>query len=314
MENKKEETITEDMITEETSVENNGLSLKSNDKVKDTLFRTLFSDKKKLLSLYNALNGSNYEDENLIRINTLEQVIFMRWKNDVSFIIKDSLNLYEHQSTPNPNMPLRCFYYINDLYHKETYQEDLYSSRMFNIPTPQFIVLYNGTDTQEEKFEYKLSDMFTNKTENPALELKVMVYNINKGMNEDVKNACEALKGYMICVDKIRDKVNQGMSSTDAVIQSINECIEEDVLRDFFLEHKEIAMNACLYEYDEQKHIKNEKNISFEEGLAEGEERKQYDIVLRMLEKNVPLKNIADYLDVSIDYIKQIEAELLAKA
>ena len=69
-------------------------------------------------------------------------------------------------------------------------------------------------------------------------------------------------------------------------------------------------MHSCLYEYDEEKHIKNEKNISFEEGIAQ----EKHDSVLRMLEKNVPLENIADYLDVSIDYIKQIEAELLAKA
>ena len=173
---------------------------------------------------------------------------------------------------------------------------------------------YNGTERLEEKFEYKLSDMFEQKTENPALELKIMVYNINRGMNEDIKNACKALKEYMILVDEIRDTLKAKMHKNDAINKAINDCINNNVLKGFLLRNREAVMHSCLYEYDEEKHIKNEKNISFEEGKEEGKSEEKRDSVLRMLKRHKDIEEIAGDLDVSIDYIKQIEAELLAKA
>ncbi len=301
-----------------TTQKKNGTKVAMDDKYKDRVFRMLFNNKKNLLSLYNAFNGTNYKNENEIEINTLENAIYLSKKNDVSFIFRFSLNIFEHQSTPNPNLPLRDLYYVTDMYNRDHAEDDIYSSRILKIKAPYFIVLYNGTERLEEKFEYKLSDMFEQKTENPALELKIMVYNINRGMNEDIKNACKALKEYMILVDEIRDNLKAKMHKNDAINKAINDCINNNVLKGFLLRNREAVMHSCLYEYDEEKHIKNEKNISFEEGKEEGKNegiaQEKHDSVLRMLEKNVPLENIADYLDVSIDYIKQIEAELLAKA
>ena len=237
---------------------------------KDTVFRMLMKNRKNLLSLYNALNGTAYEDENEIEINTLENAVYMSHKNDVSFIFRFSLNLYEHQSTPNPNMPLRDLYYVADIYHRDYSGEDLYSSKMIRIKTPRFVVFYNGRDIQEEYFEYRLSDMFENNDKNPDLELIVRVYNINSGMNEKLKDACSVLKEYMIYVDKIRRYNTEETTLEEAVTRAIDECIKENVLKDFLTRNREAVMFTSLYEYDEEKHIKNEKKISYEDGVRDG--------------------------------------------
>ena len=296
----------------------NGTKAAMDDKYKDRVFRMLFNNKKNLLSLYNAFNGTDYKNENEIEINTLENAIYLSKKNDVSFIFRLSLNIFEHQSTPNPNLPLRDLYYVTDMYSRDHAEDDIYSSRILKIKTPYFIVLYNGTERLEEKFEYKLSDMFEQKAENPALELKIMVYNINRGMNDEIKNACKALKEYMIFVDEIRDNLKAKMHKNDAINKAINDCINNNVLKGFLLRNREAVMHSCIYEYDEQKHIKNEKNISFEEGktegIAAGMAQEKYNSVVRMLKRHKDIEEISGDLDVSIEYIKQVEAELFAKA
>lgn len=79
---------------------------------KDTVFRRLFQEKKHLLELYNGLNGTSYENEEDLEITTLDSAIYMGMKNDISFILMSEISLYEHQSSINPNMPLRDLLYI----------------------------------------------------------------------------------------------------------------------------------------------------------------------------------------------------------
>ena len=119
-----------------------------NRKYKDTLFRLLFSERKHLLSLYNAVNETNYTNEEDLEINTLENVIYLKMKNDISFLFGFSLNLYEHQSSVNPNMPLRDLFYVADLLQKIVKDKNLYSSCLVGIPTPKFVMFYNGTDVR----------------------------------------------------------------------------------------------------------------------------------------------------------------------
>ena len=146
---------------------------------KDSVFRALFRDKKALLSLYNAVNGSAYTNTEDLEIYTLENAIYMNMKNDVSFLFDCSLTLYEHQSTYNPNLPLRDLFYMADLLKRYTVGMNLYSSAKVRIPTHRFVVFYNGTDWKEEKKVLCLSDLFLQPTDNPDLELRVMMCNIN---------------------------------------------------------------------------------------------------------------------------------------
>ena len=155
----------------------------ANRKYKDTIFRMLFSDKKNLLSLYNALNGKNYSDCDKLEIVTLENAIYMSMKNDLAFILDLDLFLWEHQSTYNPNIPLRDLMYIAKEYEKYIKEKgiSLYSSRQKKIPAPQFIVFYNGNRKIGDRMEHRLSDAYETVRGEPALELKVLVININEG-------------------------------------------------------------------------------------------------------------------------------------
>ena len=126
-----------------------GNTATANRKYKDTVFRMLFSDRKNLLSLYNAINETSYTDAAQLEIVTLENAIYMGMKNDLAFIINTNLFLYEHQSTYNPNMPLRDLFYISSEYQKMVDWKSLYTSTRLRIPTPNFIVFYNGTEKKK---------------------------------------------------------------------------------------------------------------------------------------------------------------------
>lgn len=155
-----------------------------NREYKDVLFRFIFKEKKRLLELYNAVNGTHYEDESQLEIVTLEDVIYMSVKNDVAFVVGSQIHLYEHQSTWNPNMPIRCLIYIAKEYDKLIIKKSLYSRKLQKIPTPRFVVFYNGEAKQPEKQTLSLSSAFETPVEEPELELKTTVYNINYGKNK----------------------------------------------------------------------------------------------------------------------------------
>ena len=162
---------------------------------KDRVFRLLFKDKKRLLELYNGLNGTNYSNEEELTINTLENAIFIKMKNDLSFIIDSNMCLYEHQSSACPNMPLRGFLYLADLYKRQVRNVDLSASKLIKIPTPHYIVFFNGQGNKREEFTMKLSDAFENDTDG-CLEMVVRVININFGYNQELFDKCRTLYEY----------------------------------------------------------------------------------------------------------------------
>lgn len=148
---------------------------------KDRIFRMIFKEKREFLDLYNAMNGTHYTNPDELTVTTLDNAIYLGMKNDVSFLLQDTLSLYEHQSTDNPNMPLRNLLYVSDIYSQLTWTADLYGSRLVRIPEPRFIEFYNGTKELPERCERKLSDAYANPTDSPALELTTTVLNINPG-------------------------------------------------------------------------------------------------------------------------------------
>ena len=171
------------------------MNLKLNRKFKDTLFRKVFNNKRDLLSLYNALNNTEHTDESLITINTIEDAIYIGYKNDISFIINSELNLYEHQSSVNPNMPVRGLIYFAELYKGYIDQNNLliYNERLVKLPFPRYVVFYNGTEDEPEEQELRLSDSFEKVLEGevqrtdiveaeankPSVEVTVQLLNIN---------------------------------------------------------------------------------------------------------------------------------------
>ncbi|MBQ8413250.1 MAG: hypothetical protein IJX12_06570, partial [Lachnospiraceae bacterium] len=193
---------------------------------KDTVFRMLFSAPEHLLQLYNAVNDTKYDNPDDLTITTLENAIYMSMKNDISCVVDMRLNLYEHQSTVNPNIPLRDLHYVSDTFLQFHTNKDIYSSRIISLPNPRFIVFYNGTDPQPAIKEMRLSDAYVHKEDEPQLELIVTQININPGYNDQLLSSCPILGEYMTYVDRVRT-YQKRMPLSDAVEQAVDECIQE---------------------------------------------------------------------------------------
>ena len=275
-----------------------------NRKYKDTFFRMLFREKRELMQLYNAVNGSSYTNEEELQIVTLENAVYMNMKNDLAFVIDFHLNLYEHQSTGNPNMPLRNLLYVSRQYQAIVREESLYSRKQIKLPTPHFVVFYNGSQRQPERWEQRLSDAYHSREKEPELELKVTVLNINQGNNESLKEQCETLKQYMQYVERIRKYADsRGLSLQEAVERSISECIREGILADFLARNRAEAMSVCFFEYDEEKEIEKYKRAEREyirgevkeELRGEVREELERELLLRMKASDVSLSQMAQY-------------------
>ena len=236
---------------------------------KSTVFTMLYADKSNLLDLYNAMAGTHYTDPELLEINTLENAIYMTIRNDVSFLIDGRLSLYEHQSTSNPNLPLRFLLYISHLYSRMTKDENLYGTAKVRIPAPEFVVFYNGREQMPERDILKLSDLFMVNDRPIKLELEAVVLNISGENNRELKAACQTLREYAIYTDKIRQYTEE-MSLEEAVDRAIRECIREDILREFLENHRMEARAMSIFEYDQEKHMRQEREAAWKAGIEEG--------------------------------------------
>ena len=247
----------------------NNVSLPVNRIYKDRLYKMIFNNKSELLKLYNAINGTHYNDPAMLTITTLDNAIYMTMENDLSFIIDMRLALYEQQSTVNPNLPLRFLMYITDIYSAYTKDMNIYGSKKVQIPLPSFVIFYNDVKSQPDRTEFLLSELFHPTTDQPALELKAVMLNINKGHNQELMNACHTLRDYSEYVARIRT-YSAEMPLTDAVEKAITECIHENILRDFLLENRVEAKAMSIYEYDEEKTLRMFREEGYEDGERNG--------------------------------------------
>ncbi len=246
-----------------------------NRQYKDRLWRMIFNNKKDLLQLYNAINHTDYQNPDDLEVNTLEDVFYLSMKNDVSFLVGGTMNLYEHQSTFNPNMPLRGVFYFSRLY--EGYVADnnlmIYHEKRVRLPKPKYIVFYNGTKNQPDSMELKLSDCFENTdNEAPCLECTATMLNINYGHNQELLKHCRRLKEYSIFVQCVREYIQSESSVEDALEKAIDTCINQDVLADFLKKHRAEVTNMILTTYDKDLYEKTLKEDAREEGRKEGME------------------------------------------
>lgn len=280
---------------------------------KDTVFCMLFHNKRRLLELYNALNDTCYTDPEALEIVTLENAIYMSMKNDVSCLLDMRMQLYEHQSTVNPNMPLRDLMYVCAQYEKYILKKDIYSRKLLKLPTPRFIVFYNGSEQQPEQKELRLSDAFEIPEENPSLELRVTQYNINPGYNEELLAKCPTLFQYMQYVEQMR-KYLQDYPLEEAVQHAVTYCIANGILKEFLLENKAEVIKMTIFEYDEELHKKTLHDEGYEDGFSDGfndgfnggELSTLAKQICRKLTKNKSPETIADELEEDIDIVKRI--------
>lgn len=251
---KKEETQKKEMVTLK-PMRDAVFEMTPNRMYRSRLFAMIFREKKELLELYNAVNGTHYDDPDLLEINTLENAIYMSMHNDVSFLIDSRLSLYEHQSTYSPNLPLRYLLYVADLYSAMTRNENLYGTKAICIPSPRFIIFYNGEKERPDIEILRLSDAFSAYEEEKSLELTATLININPGHNEELKKVCRTLKDYAEYTARVRTYTKH-MPLEQAVERAITECIQEDILADFLAKNRAEAMSMSIYEYDQEKHMR----------------------------------------------------------
>ena len=286
---------------------------------KDTLFRMIFSTKENLLSLYNAVNHSNYTDPAELEIVTLKNALYMNVKNDQVFLLDMQLNLYEHQSTYNPNMPLRDLFYICSEYQKLVDKKSLYSSTLQKIPAPNFIEFYNGSTAAPDCTELRLSSAFEHLSDEPKLELIVTVLNVNEGHNADLMQHCNTLNEYAQYVARVR-LYAADMSLDQAVERAVDECIREGILAEFLTCNRNEVISMSIFEYDkeleEKKLRKAEYEAGHEAGFSEGEkygiERGTFlnsiETAKRMLRlQEFSLEKIAAISGLSLDEVKKLQ-------
>ena len=246
-----------------------------NREYKDSVFRMLYREKKNLLQLYNALNGTSHTDPEELIVTTLENAIYLGMKNDVSFLLDDRMTLYEHQSTWNPNLPLRDLLYISRLLEKHVNagNRSIYSSSLIRIPAPRFVVFYNGQRRVEDHTVLKLSDAFEKPEKDPALELRVRLVNINPGASPELMERCRTLREYSEFIARIRKHIDEEASIQEAVEQAVSECIREGILAEFLRSQRSEVVAMSIFEYDHEVEMKKLTDELRETIRAEEHER-----------------------------------------
>lgn len=223
-------------------------------------------------SFYNALHEEGLPENTEIEKIRVDNVLYMNFKNDFSFNAGGKvLVLGEHQSTLNENMPLRELMYVGRVMEKLIPVRDRYKKKKVKLPTPEFYTLYNGQDHMGKETILKLSDAYEVQTDDPAMELKVHVININPRAGHEILEKCPVLKEYGIFIDTIRKYQKAGAEAPYE--KAIRECIEKGVLADYLKRKGSEVMNMLTAEYDYETDLEVQREEAYEEGEKSG--RKQ---------------------------------------
>jgi hypothetical protein len=230
--------------------------IRVNEKHKDRLFNFIFGQEENrewTLSLYNAINGSNYTDASLIEFNTLEGVLYMNMKNDTSFIISGIWNVYEHQSSFNPNMPYRMLEYIVELFsgYVKVNKLNKYGSSLMKFPIPKLVVFYNGIEEKEDEVILRLSDSFDESETEADIEVKVRMLNVNFGRNKAIMQACKPLEEYAWVINRIRETQKKYKEVVDAVDEVVESIPNDFVIRDLLIRNRAEVYGMLDTEYNE---------------------------------------------------------------
>ena len=289
----------------------------SNRKYKDSVFVDLFSEdekaKENFLSLYNALHGTNLKDTEQLKTVRLDQVLYMTFYNDVSYLVDNKIIvLAEHQSTINPNMPLRCLEYVSRLYETLFESKEKYSRKLLKIPVPEFYVFYNGEEPYPSDKTLKLSEAFIERGTETNLELTVKVININRQNRHPALENCKTMHEYSIFVETVRKW--KEIDSQNGFEKAVEECIENNILREYLKRKTKEVLNMLLAEYDYETDIAvqraEEHEIAFAEGIEQGFSEGSYQTKLEtaklMRMHNYPIAEICTMTGLSKEEVESI--------
>ena len=263
--------------------------MKANKKYKDRLFRHLFNNKSTQLELYNAIYGTDYQDESIIDSNTLIEAIFSSPENDLAFSINKKIIIFiEHQSTINKNMPARFLTYIARYYEKKIGKK-IYGESLVKLPKPEFVVLYNGKKPFPKEKIMRLSDAFE-KIDNDdliSLDLIVRVININKGCNLELERKCKTLADYAAFIAKVREYKEKypRKELEEAIKSAIRYCIKNDILADYLIQNSSEVVRMLINEYTVKDAIEVIREETMEKGIKKGIKKGRAEGIEKGLEK-----------------------------
>ncbi len=255
--------------------------------------------------MYNAVTGNAYQNADDLKIVTLENAIYMGMKNDLAFMLETNIYLYEHQSTLNPNIPLRDLIYIGIEYQQYVNNKSLYSSSLQKIPAPKFMVFYNGTDAVDDRVELRLSNAYEHLAGEPDLELKVLMLNVNEGHNKELMEQCQTLKEYAIYVARVRKYASE-MNLNDAVARAIDECIKEGILVEFLRKNRSEVKMVSILEYDKEWEEKKLRKAEYEAGKEDGKSEGITEIIQNMYRLGYSTEKIAEATDKTIEEVEKV--------
>jgi len=277
---------------------------------RDRLFKAIFGrdneqSKRWRLDLYNALNDTSYTNPDALELNTIENVIYLKMHNDVSFLVDSQMTLYEHQSSPNPNMPMRGLIYLAELYQKHIAKEGktLISEQLIKIPNPNFVVFYNGRQERPEQYDLKLSDAFIHEDKSGRFEWTAHVININENRNLSLQKKCKPLYDYVRFVSRVnhnKDVLN--MTPNEAVNEAVEWAIRENLLDGLIAYEKEEVMGTLLTEYNEEAIIKTLR----EDGYERGKQEKALETAKNLLSKGINPDIIAECTGLPLSGVQSI--------
>lgn len=282
---------------------------KENREHKDSVFVDLFyqdeTAKKNLLSLYNALHDTNYEDETIIRKVKIDDVLYKNFKNDISCEVNGQVLVFgEHMSTINRNMPLRCLMYVGRAYEQLVDSKARYRTTLVKIATPEFYVFYNGEKEQPLERVLSLSDAFMNPAGENSVELKVKVININSDKAHEILDKCGILKEYSQFISTVRKYSYE----ESAIKKAIKECIEQGILADYLKRKGSEVENMLIAEYSYEEDMQVKQEEARQEGIWQGR-REGITLsadIFQMVKKQPDLTNkqIAKNLSCSVEDVE----------
>ena len=288
-----------------------------NRRYKDSLFRKVFSDKKDLLDLYNALNGTDYSNEEELTVTTLGDVVYISVKNDLSFLVGGTINLYEHQSSYNPNMPVRGLMYFARLYQEyiDSSEINVFSTVLKHLPVPAFIVFYNGTREEPDRTILRLTDAFVSENgktaENACLECAATMLNINYGHNFELMQKCRRLEEYSLFVAEVRKWIEAGGDRKQAVDDAVDVCIEQGILRDILIRERTAIVNMVLSCTKKQYERLVEKELEQQEKQLREGKKKMEEQEKKMEEQEQHIREQERLLELNRKLVSEKEYALL---
>ena len=272
-----------------------------NKRYRDSVFRDYFNKPIRLLSLCNAILGTQYANIDSLKINTLEGIFFDNQKNDISCTIGNHfLVLIKHQTSANDNMPFRCLSYVAELLNNlVTNKNKLYRKALIKFPSPRFVVLYDGDKVEPLKKEMRLSDAFDD--DSSSLELVVTSYNINRGLKQPLLAKCQYLSDYSTLVGKVKEGICLGLSRREAISRAVKFCLDSGLMKGYLEERSEEVFNMLALEWN----MDDALQARFDDGVE--------SVALNMIRKGMSLDKICELTELPLERIEELADKIKSR-